>query len=198
MQTRRIQLVAACLLGALAFGCSGTPHTRYEEASRPSMVSERYNDTDLRTVAEAMVNSMIQHPLIRDAAERPIIMVGMVTNRTDQHIDVKSLTDKIRTALINSGKVRAIDETARPELAAEYEYQSSGYVDPTKKKGPGKQISQDFHLRGDIASITDRGPGIQVNFMKFTMQLTDLSTNEIIWTDDKEIKKVTERPGVGW
>ncbi|MBI5367529.1 MAG: penicillin-binding protein activator LpoB [Planctomycetes bacterium] len=190
-------LATTCLLAAC--GCSsGASHTRYEEPSRPSLVSERYNDTDLRTIAEAMVNSMVQHPVIRDAATKPIIMVGMVTNRSDQHVDVKSLTDKIRTALIKTGCVRAIDETARPELAAEYEYQSSGYVDPNQKKGPGKQISQDFHLRGDIASITDRGPGVQVNFMKFTMQLTDLSTNEIIWTDDKEIKKVTERPGTGW
>ncbi|MBI3270456.1 MAG: penicillin-binding protein activator LpoB [Planctomycetes bacterium] len=189
-------VVAGCLVAAA--GCSGAPHTRYEEASRPSLVSERYNDTDLRTVAEAMVNSLIQHPVIRDAVRPPILMVGTVTNRTDQHLDVKSLTDMIRTALLKTGRVQAVDETARGELAAEYDYQSSGYVDPNQKKGPGKQASQDFHLRGDISSITDRGPGVQVNYMKFTMQLTDLNTNLIVWTDQKEIKKVTERPGVGW
>lgn len=189
------------LAALLAAGCTGrrsSPNVRYEDEDLPVLLDDRYNDTDMKKIADRLVQSMIEHPALKQASKPPVVMVGNVANRTMEHIDVKSLTDKIGVSLLATGKVQLVDETARGELASEYDYQGQGYVDPATRSGPGKQVGADYFLRGDIAEDVHEAGGKKVIFYKVTLQLTDLKTNLQIWKDDVEIKKSATRGKVGW
>jgi hypothetical protein len=145
-----------------------------------------------------MVGSLVQYPGIANG-RRPVVQVSKVANRTSEHIDTKSISDKIRTALINTGKVRftAVSDVNR-EMLDNLDYQSSsGVVDPKTAKRAGKQVGADYLLFGDIASIVKRAGRESDVYYKFTLNLVDVQTGIIEWTDEREIRKQATRPIFG-
>ena len=81
--------------------------------------------------------------------------------------------DRIRTAALNSGRVRVIAADARDSLEREYEYQEGGAVRPDQQRGPGGQESADFMLRGYMSDIVNRGGNKKYTYYKITMELAD-------------------------
>jgi len=117
------------------------------------------------------------------------VIVGKLKNSTSEHIDMQSLADKIQTQLVNTGKFAFVDRAARQDVAEEYEYQQSGYVNPSVAKGPGQQAAPDYILTGDLASIVQRVGGDEFIYYKMTAKLTNIRTGILEWTDEKELKK---------
>ena len=101
-------------------------------------------------------------------------------------------------ALSKTGKFTFQDVAARTDVAEEYEYQGSGYVDPNGAKGPGQQSAADFVLTGEIASIVQEVGAEKSVYYKMTSKLTNLRTGVIEWTDEKELRKHFEKQGVSW
>jgi penicillin-binding protein activator len=123
------------------------------------------------------------------------VQVSTVKNKTTEHIDTKSISDKIRTALIKTGMVRfsAVSDANR-EMIENLEYQSeSGIVSKKTAKGVGKQIGADFLLYGEIDSIVKRAGGTTDVYYKITLNLVDVETGIIEWSDEKEIRKQANR-----
>ena len=189
---RRTTLALLPLL-ALA-GCG--ERVDYEDPNATTLVDADFNDTDLKQIADKMTQSMMRSNLfVENPAKKPVLMVEVVTNRTSEHIDLKALTDKIRTGIARSGRVEVVDETARKTFSDEYEYHASGNVDPATAKGPGHQIGADFVLKGDFTGQTHESKNQKTRVITYqvTLQLTDLSKGTIVWTDDHEIKKVRRK-----
>ncbi|HLM43237.1 MAG TPA: penicillin-binding protein activator LpoB, partial [Myxococcaceae bacterium] len=128
----------------------------------------------------------------------PIVLVGKLKNSTSEHIDMRSLGDKIQTALAQTGRFALVDQQARQDIAEEYEYQQSGYVDPNAAKGPGQQVSVDFVITGDLASIIQEVGNDKLVYYKMTAKLNNVRTGLIEWTDEKQIRKKFEKRSVGW
>lgn len=195
MEKRFISVLAVFIFSLLIVGCTSGPYPEIvyverEDPGRDVALDKKWTDTDMKLAAEHFVNSLLAHPSIKNAQSKPVIMVGQVVNRTSEHIDVKSFTDKLTTALLKADKVRLVDETAREELKKEYEYHDQGYISPDTAKGKGKQIGEDYLLRGDITSSIHEAGRKKVIYYKLTMQLVDLETNLQVWKDDYEIKKL--------
>jgi len=64
-----------------------------------------FGSTDLNMIAEKMVISLLQ-ALAFDEKNKPVIVLSHVKNKTNEQIDTKSITDKIKISLIKSGLVR--------------------------------------------------------------------------------------------
>jgi uncharacterized protein (TIGR02722 family) len=111
---------------------------------------------------------------------------------------MRSLGDKIQTALAQTGRFALVDQAARQDIAEEYEYQQSGYVDPNAAKGPGQQTSVDFLMTGDLASIIQEVGNDKLVYYKMTAKLSNVRTGLIEWTDEKQIRKKFEKKSVGW
>jgi uncharacterized protein (TIGR02722 family) len=190
--------LAALLLAALTTGCAGRQSVRYTDPSRVETVSADWGRTDIQMVAERMVSSLVRHPVI-SGGQRPVVQVSRLRNKTHEHIDTKLITDKIRTALIKTGMVRftAVSD-ANAEILENLDYQStSGIVDPRTAKGVGKQIGTDYLLHGEIGSIVKRGGRQSDVYYKMTLNLVDVETGIIEWTDEEEITKEGMRSLVG-
>jgi len=114
-----------------------------------------------------------------------------------EHIDLQALYDHVKTALINSGQFTFLDKAAREEIAREYEYQGSGYVDPNEATGPGRQRAARFLLGTVITSNVQQVGNDKLVYYKTTFELTDIETTEIIWTDHKEITKAFKKKSIG-
>jgi uncharacterized protein (TIGR02722 family) len=192
-------LIAAAVL-VLTVGCAGPrAFTRgaYEDPQTIALLDDRFNENDMQLIAKTMVNSLSASPRVAGSAGAPAVLVGKMRNRTTEHIDLQSLSDKIRTALIQSGKFQFVDVVNRPDIAEEYEYQQSGYVDPKQAKGPGSQTGADFLLTGALTSNIQEVGKDKLVYYKATFQLTNLLTSEIVWTEEKEIRKAYQKRSIG-
>jgi uncharacterized protein (TIGR02722 family) len=193
----RAEIVAAmCLLAAgLAAGCASK--TSYGDATAQETLTIDFGSTDLQMIAAKMVDSLLSSPLVRDNPT-PVVRVSRVRNKTDEHIDTKAITDKIRTALINSGKVRFVAGEVRDEIIDELEYQrGSGYVDEATRKRIGMLVGADYLLVGDFTSIRKKSGRTEDLYYLFTLNLVDIQTGLIAWSDQKEIRKAAKRPIFG-
>lgn len=170
---------------------------KYVDPEQTTLRSDQFVETDLQHIAEGLTESLLKDSLIRQASQSPLLMVSLFTNATDEHIDMLSLTNKIRTELAQSKKVRFINERMRDQLAEEYIYEESGMVDPEKAKQSGHQLGVDYLLSGHISSIRQPVGRQEIVYYKTTMELTNLETGELAWTDEVELKKVFRKRYIG-
>jgi hypothetical protein len=182
----------------LASGCATQPNVTYGSPEQVETITTEFGSTDLQMIAEKMVNSLLATPLLQ-SGQRPVVYVHNVKNKTDEHIDTQSITDKIKVTLLKSGRVRfsAVSE-ANDEIVKQLEYQtSSGIVDPKTAKRFGNQVGADYFLYGEITSIKKKAGRVEDVYFKITLNLVNISTGLIEWADEKEIRKQAKRPLVG-
>jgi len=169
---------------------------RYISPEEVNLLSDKFVESDLQLIADQLSQSLLASPVLSEKKGKPAIIVSLFTNGTDEHIDILSLTNKIRTELFKSNRFTFLNERLRKELAKEYEYQASGYVDPEMAKMKGKQIGADWLISGHIASIKQPVGRKEVVYYKTTLEVTDLESSAILWTDEVEIKKAYTRKRV--
>lgn len=186
----------AVLLCLFLAGCA--KRTQYGDATATETLTVDFGSTDLQMIAEKMVQSLLASGVIQQGS-RPVFQVSRVRNKTDEHIDTKAITDKIRTALLQSGQVRFSAAEVRDDVLRELEYQAgSGYVDAATQKRIGRMVGADYLLMGEITSIRKRAGRKTDLYFKMTLNLVDLQTALIPWAEEKEIRKGAKRPVVGW
>ena len=150
------------LLVAAAFILNGCGTRKVERIDTEEVIdlSGRWNDSDSRMVAEAMVEQILEGQWLNNFREnndgdRPVVIVGLVYNKSHEHIEAATFIKDVERAFINSGKVRLVQagdkrEELRAERAAQQEFAS-----PETQKKWGQELGADFILNGDINSIVD-------------------------------------------
>ncbi len=189
----RRTLTILCLFLA---GCAAT--TQYGDPAAQETLTIDFGSTDLQMIAEKMVRSLLGSSVVQEG-NRPVILVGRIANKTDEHIDTRSISDKIRTTLLQSGRVRFAAGEVRDEVVRELEYQAgSGQVDPATRKRLGKLVGPGYLLTGQIASIRKTAGRKTDLYFLFTLNLVELETGLIRWAGEQEIRKASKTPLVGW
>ena len=183
---------------AFIWGCASSPQVSYGNADQVETVTEDFGSTDLQMVAEKMVNSLLSSPVI-SSGKAPVFYVQHVKNKTDEHIDTKSVTDKIKVTLLKSGKVKfSATGEVKDELLQELEFQaSSGMVNPNTAKSIGNLVGADYFLYGELASIRKAAGRVKDVYYKFTLNLVNIQTGLLEWADEKEIRKQAKKPLLG-
>ena len=177
-------------------GCGGM-RVNYGDPEAVETVTVDYGSTDLQSIAERMVESLLVHPVLEG---RPVVYVSRIRNKTSEHIDTEAITDKIKTAMLKSGKVRftAVSEV-NEEMIEQLKYQSeSGMVDPRTRTAIGRQVGANLMLYGDIVSIVKSAGRKKDVYYKINLELADLTTGLIEWSEEKEIRKQAKKSLVGW
>jgi len=171
---------------------------QYDDPNKVILLDDKFNENDMQLVSNQLVGSLVEFGKIKDASQPPLVMVGNVRNRTSEHIDVKMITDKIRTEVMKSGKFRFSDKAARDEVAEEYDYQSGGLVDQSTAVKKGRQVGVQYLITGDISSNVQEVGNDKVVYYQVTLNLIDLQSNIMEWSDRKEIRKRYRKQSVGF
>ncbi|NLO23788.1 MAG: penicillin-binding protein activator LpoB [Fibrobacter sp.] len=175
------------------FACSsGTKVSRIDSNSVVDL-SGRWNDTDSRLVAEEMIQDCLNRPwysnLIQEKGSAPTVVIGKVRNKSHEHINVETFIKDMERALINSGSVEFVANSAmRDELRAELASQAGNATEDTRKDF-GQEIGADLMLMGSLNSIVDQEGKEQVIFYQIDLELIDLQSHKKVWIGDKKIKK---------
>lgn len=194
-------VLSLLMVGALAFvtGCGPKAFVRgeYDNVEAENNLNDLWSETDMQKVVADLVAGMTSHQSISTAKRPPIVMVTKLQNKTNEHIDTQSVMDMVRVELGRGGRVAFVDKEAREDVAEEYNYQNSGMVSGESKKGPGGQIGADFIINGRLDSIVQEVGKDKSVYYKVTLNLTNLKTNLVVWSDYKQIRKKFRKRSVG-
>lgn len=199
MKKQGLLLILGLLLslGLSACGPKAFTQGNYVDPNKITLLSDKFNENDMQLIVKKLVNSLSRDSYLGSLKEKPVVAISKVTNRTSEHIDIKQLTDKLRKELIQNRRFRFIDVESRGTLQQEYDYnKQSGNVDQSTTVDP-RQIGVRFLITGDLGSYVQTVGDDKLVYYKLTLNLTDVKTNEIIWSDDKEVKKRFKKQTIG-
>lgn len=190
-----VATLAFVVAGPIA-GCAGTKVTRVD-TSVATDLSGRWNDTDSRLVAEAMVKEALGSPWLegyqRAKGRQPVVVVGGILNRSHEHINVQTFVTDLSRELTNSQQVMFVAGKGEREEIREERREQAVHAREDTQKAPGKEIGADYMLRGNISTILDESDGVKAVFYQVDLELIDLENNVKSWFGQKKIKKVVER-----
>lgn len=177
---------------ALINGCANRKITRVDPNETIDL-SGRWNDSDSRLVSEEMIGDLLTSAWIprylKANDKRPVVVVGLVENKSHEHINSETFIKDVEKAIIRDGNIRlVVAGEKRNELRKERAEQQD-YASPETTKKWGKELGADFILQGTINSIVDSYKKQKVVTYQIDLQLTNIETNEVIWMGDKKIKK---------
>ena len=183
-----IALFAMIMLG----GCSHK--VKRIDPNTQTDLSGRWNDTDSRLTSDAMIEQMFGNSWAvafeQQYKKKPVMIVGLVTNKSHEHISTEIFIKDLERAIINNGSIRLVQagdkrEELRRERAGQQEFAS-----PETTKKWGRELGADFMLQGTVNSIVDGYGKNQAVYYQIDLELSNIETNELVWMGDKKIKKM--------
>ncbi|MCP4459871.1 MAG: penicillin-binding protein activator LpoB [Cytophagales bacterium] len=156
-------------------------------------LSGRWNDTDSKLVAAEMIEDVLKRTwrsnFSDDEGRKPVIIVGMIQNKSSEHIEPETFIKDLEREFINSGTIRVVENSVFREKMREERADQGEFASPETQSQWGKELGADFMLFGVITSITDSYKKEKVVSYKVNLELANLETTEKVWIGDKEIKK---------
>lgn len=185
-------LFALVILSLVTTSCTNRSVTRVSPDQQIDL-SGRWNDTDSKLVAEEMIKDVLNRPWKSDFQNafnrKPVVIVGLVSNKSSEHIESETFIKDVEKEFINSGMVRVVQNSEFREKLREERAQQGEFASPETQAKWGKELGADFMMFGVITSITDSYKKEKVVNYKVNLELANLETNEKVWIGDKEIKK---------
>jgi len=191
--SRSGRMALPLMFGALLIAGCAKDTVRYGDAKGVETVTNQFGSTDLQMIAESMTRSLLNSQVVT-SANRPVMTVQDVRNKTSEYIDTQAITDSIRTELQKSGRVRfAVDSAAMQQQVDELKRQQSELYDKNKAAQIGKMVGAVYRLEGNITSIVKQANDVKDVYYKFNLQLWNIDNGLMEWGDEKEIRKTTTK-----
>lgn len=188
---KQTSFLALVVILYLAAGCARSV-TRIDPG-QPMDLSGRWNDTDSRQVSDKMIRELMGSESFKEYSKslgrKPTIIVGLVRNKTSEHIDADNYIKKFELAIFNSGVADLVESDSFRNKLREERAQQQDFSDPATVARWGKESGANLMLFGEMTSETDVYEKKRtVNYIT-TLFLTDMETNKRVWYGQEEIKK---------
>jgi len=197
-------LVAIVSVTLLLNACGTTAHRIDPDSNNSLITVGDINVKDWQIAAQKGINSLLASGVLnRDDGRKTIVMVSTVKNSTNQHINTRILTDKIRQAILHSGKAltttavggNGADDQATRQVR---ELENDDLFNQKTVQKHETAIAPDMSLSGEIVQqYTEEGRQHESYFV-FHMALTNLKNGLAMWEENIEIVKQDEKPLIGW
>jgi uncharacterized protein (TIGR02722 family) len=165
-------------------------------------LSGRWNDTDSRMTAEAMIEDLLSQPWLDSYREqsnkKPVIIIGTIRNKSSEHINTDVFIKDIEKALLNSGKVTFVARKEERDQIREERVDQQYFASPETVKQLANETGADHMIVGSINAIVDAVEGQKAVYYQVNMELINLESNTKVWIGDKKIKKLIEQDKYKW
>ena len=156
-------------------------------------LSGRWNDSDSRMVAEELTKQALMEPWrgrFLDAKKRnPVIIVGVIQNKSSEHIEAETFVKDMQRVFVNAGSVRVVQNAVLREAMRKERGDQSQFASPETQKKFGRELGADFMVFGTIFSTEDAVNRKRTVTYQVNLEFADLETHEIVWIGEKKIKK---------
>ena len=167
--------------------------TASKDILRAELLDDQLSESDLFHLAERVVKEIELCAEFVNARAPRSVAIGRLVDQTEEHVDTVALTDRVLTALKQSGDVRVARDPHYDFVEEAGRYQESELdQEPTSKK-EARPSRVDFRLEGALL----KGP-VQVGNDRFvqyklTLKLKRPETGAIACTPSVEVRKVFKK-----
>ena len=200
---RQHSILFAALITSLSLtlvGCGSS--VERVDVTEEHALTDRWNSTDSRLVAEEMVADMLTFPWVakfklNNPEQAPTITIQHITNKSHEHIAIDTFVNDIKRAVIRSGRADFIVSSEERERVREELKQQDVYASEQSRVEMGQESGANFALSGSINSIVDQLEGKRVTAYQVDLKLIDMKSTREVWNGQKKIQKVFERSSFG-
>ena len=187
------------LVGTGLVACGGTKVSRVDE-NKAIDVTDKWNSTDSRLVAQQMIEDMVSFPWLRkwnnNHDRPPRVIIKSVQNKSHEHIPTDTFINDLKRAMLKSGKVEFVSGGAAREEVRQERKEQDVYATEESRAEMGAETGADFALAGSINSTVQQADGTRVTFYQVDLNLVDMTSTQEVWYGQKKIKKVAEKGGL--
>jgi PBP1b-binding outer membrane lipoprotein LpoB len=126
-----------------------------------------YGSEDLHIFTKSMIQSLLRSKILTSSTPTLILSNIHMGKGIDEHIDTGLIKNSLRNNLLKTKKVHFIDEE---------------YTDNSQHI--------DYILSGELHAIKKDTPSTIDNFYMLSLKLTDSKSSLLVWTEEKEIRKI--------
>ncbi|HZI23817.1 MAG TPA: penicillin-binding protein activator LpoB [Chryseolinea sp.] len=159
-------------------------------------LSGRWNDSDSRMVAEKMIHDLFESEKFKEYArengKKPTLVVGLIKNKTSEHIEPGNYIKKFEMAIYNANFAELVESDEFRDKLRQERAEQQDFADPATMAKWGKEIGADLMLFGEMTSETDMYNKKRVVNYITTLYLSDIETNKRVWYGQHEIKKMVK------
>jgi uncharacterized protein (TIGR02722 family) len=189
---KKIAIAAFVAASLIAASCGNRTVTRIDPTETPD-ISGSWNNTDSRLTSEELISQALNGNWLsnhlQEKGKKPTVIVGIVTNKSHEHIEAETFMNDLERSFINTQKVAVVQSgKKREELRAEKADQQTNASQSTMKKF-GLEKGADYILQGSINSIVDAFKKKKTVTYQINLELTNIETNEVVWIGEKKIAK---------
>lgn len=176
----RVLMSLFMVLALTACGTTRYGNGKFEDPNEINLMADNFSESHMMDFASESVKQLLGECAVINKdpnSPPPYVAFGQVRNDTEEMINMDMMTDRVKSELLRSGKVRFISVASREALDNEYAYSESGAVSAGHKKSRGKQIAPDYLFVGKMAGIEQNGGKTKTKYYQFTATLVDIETS---------------------
>ncbi len=190
------RIVTIGLFALLAAACAGTRDTRVDPDAPDTVTGTGLQSQDIDTIASRMAADIKATGVLapsRDGTPASFYIAPLVNESSDT-INGSLIPTRSRTEVYRAfnRQVRIIDRApeANDRVDAERRMKDLGQVSGSNDR---KVSGSDFVLKGRIQSRDRQAGKLRSSFIVVTLELTDLVTGDLVWTNDYQMKTESEK-----
>lgn len=193
MSTR---LLVTALLSLALVSCKGTRDKRVNPDAPDTVTGTGLQSQDIRTIAQQMAADIKATGALAPArdGERASFFIAPLVNESSDTINTSLIPTTIRTEIARAfGRtVRIIDRApeANDMVDAERRMKDAQKVSGTNDR---KVAGSDFVLKGRMQSRDRQAGKVKSSYIVVTLEMTDLVTSELVWTNSYDMKTESEK-----
>ena len=191
-----IRSLTSLFLGFVLVACAGTRDTRVNPDAPDTVTGSGLQSQDIRTMAVDMAAKIKASGVLAPTreGERASFFIYQMENSSSDVIDKAIILTKLRTNLFEAfgRQIKILDRSpsAGDLAAAERRMKDRGEVSGTNDR---KIAGSDFVLKGTIQGRDRQAGKLKSGYILVTFELTDLVTQELVWTGDYDMKTESEK-----
>lgn len=199
----RLARAVLVALAALAVGACNNKRVARIDPTSVTDLSGRWNDTDSRLVANALIEQALGAPwLARASAARggraPAVLVAGFRNRTMEHIPLATFTRDLERAFVTTGTVTVVASPEERESVRAERADQQQFAAADTRARLAKEHGAQYVLQGDVQAVEDAEGRERVVYYQIDATLVDLESNAKVWVGQHRIKKHVDRRRLGW
>ena len=186
------------VLAIMLLASCATSGTTRVDSSTVIDLTGYWNETDVTTVCNKVINDVMlsariaQFPGYHDG-NLPVFILGKISNKSDEHIDTEIISNKLRNAIINSGRADFVASREQKNELRDERADQSIWADEDQAKAVANEDAADFMVQGSVRTIVQKSGNTMVRQYYLYIEIVDVESGRIIFTtEDDSIKKVTK------
>ena len=160
-------------------------------------VSVYWSSEEIDEITQSLISSILKSSYFSTTNAKVCAFLD-IQNHTYDHIDTKAITDAIKTGLIKTGKIRIIDIQKRKIFHRKLLQQEKNRKYYRQVHKIGRELGIDALFFGDLHAIYQKNSRTKDMYFVCTLNLVDVETAQLVWSEEVKIRKIYRRKLIGW